>query len=524
MSVNYVAYNKALIQLLQVICTCKEVNAEEYEDYLMMAQVAVKRDESTSLLYKKSGPLLRPYASKVYGRDDSLMTDTSMPLPEVLASFRPVWSQFSAGTKERIWRGLEDAVSALGCSPPPPIVSPAPAAVVSKVESAVSVLPPIVSPAPAVVSKAESAKTEVTVGQKQNEAAGGIVVAQKTAENKKSEKTGEEARPFRQPHFREIFKNEPALTETLRAVQSFVKDGKSDTPEIAKVLETLEAAKTNASSASSPSTFSLLAGCSNILKHVFGEEGEQGPSSEVPPPPVQENDDVKKAIAHVSIAQQFHVTFFKYYRTFTEFRGLSFPKLEAKYYELRDYVAAITKLPEGPAEYKLLKETVEFFKTYRRQIKYRDEKLFTEPTYALFREMGTAEIWASLKESDRTSLWTWFEEIRNIAYAANICSGSTMGFESLAKSLLPAIAFTDASENPNENWVKRFMSVMQQPQHTRAFRELIQNFKKEPTQVTKAVDLINAAIGGDDSDEEQEEKKTESKTESQPIAKQDQKT
>lgn len=509
---DYKTYNRALLDILQVLYKNPELKSmPELEDWVEMGEMAYKSSPTTNMIYKKSGARLSQQADRIFARDASLLTGKDADWPEMFSAFIPKVIDMPAADRDYIWTKLAEALTALGHSPAPPSVAPTPTPTPTPAPAPPSAVPaPSLPPAKAALAKAM------------------VPVANKAAAAAPRAYSEEEKRHLQ---FKQVIKENPGLRQTVRAVRSYVKktggskevasstkaDAKS---EFEALMGQLKAGGVSAPTTSadggmgglfSSSLFSKLTGLLEKIASDAPAKTSVGPPKgpEVPKTAVQlqEEEETRKIVARLSMVQQFHSTFFKYYIALAEFRGGRFPQLVKGYNELKAYIAAVVKQP--PEVYTLLKEVVQFFKQNKRAIRKHDARVFDQPTHPVLMAMKSGEIWRSLTTDDhREQFWNWVEEVRNIALAADICTGKTAPFEVIAKDILPTIcssaANSSASAGGAEGLLNRFVEAIEDPQRIQSFRQLIDNFEKDPSQVTQAVDLITAMLDDGEGDDDSE--------------------
>lgn len=478
---DYAKYNRSLLDILQVLAKNPELkNVPDLEDWVDMGEMTYRSSPSTNMIYKKSGPRLASYAPRIFQRDMTLLTGKDAEWPEMFSSWIPKVASMPQKDQDYIWGKLADALVAIGQRP---------------------------NSAPAAVKQQQQPQPP------------------KEATHQKQPATEEERRHMQ---FKQVIRENPELRTTVRAVRNYVKNksggggGSKDGPgpEFDALMAQLKTGSTTVESEltkvgmpqgflqSNAGIFSRLTG---LLKKMADSEDQ--PEDAIPasgtenPIKEKEDEETRKIMDSLSMVQQFHVKFLEYFHGFAQFRGGRFPQLAQKYGQLRSYLQGITKV--APAEYTLLNEVVQFMKDNRKAIKHHDPKLFEEPTYPLFKELNTPAIWKSLdKEEYRSQFWNWVEEVRNISLAAHICTGDTAPFETIAKSVLPSIcsSIKNSGAEGTEGMMDRFMDAMQEPARIRSLKGLIDNFSKDPSQVTKAVDLITTML--DDGEESEPEEGT----------------
>lgn len=484
---DYAKYNRSLLDILQVLSKNPELkDVPDLEDWVDMGEMTYRSSPGTNMIYKKSGARLAGYSSRIFARDMTLLTGKDAEWPEMFSAWIPKVAGMPKTDQDYIWGKLADALTAIGQVPAPP-------------------------PSKAVIAPPAAVTKTVTFDTKQK------VVAPPVVEKAFSE---DERRHLQ---FKQVIRENPEMRSTVRAVRDFVKaksGGGAPGPELDALMAQLKTGSTSVESELTKAGLpqGLLSGHAGIFSKLTGllkkmaDSEEDGEEEEAPKqdPIGKEDEETQKIMQSLSMVQQFHVTFLKYYMHFAEFRGGQFPQLVSKYNALRVYLTAITKTT--PKEFTLLNEVVQFFKDNKKAIRKHDPAVFEKPQHPLLIEMDSAKIWASLdKEEYREQFWNWVEEVRNISLAAHICTGDTAPFESIAKSVLPSICQSMKTNQEGggggaEGMMDRFMEAMQQPARIRSLKGLIDGFAKDPTQVTKAVDLITTMLDdGEDSESQAED-------------------
>lgn len=566
-----------ILQRLSTIPDLKDV-LEEMNEYVSMGEMTYKSNPSTNFIYKHSGPILARHSGRIFARDMSLLTAKGAEWPEMFSSWIPKFASIPKTDQDYIWGKLCDSLTAIGHRPPPPPPTPTPTPTPTPLpqKEAISALPPPApTPTPAasvskVVKKQKEVSREEFLKSKSAAAAHDQKLQQQLRERQELiRQKQQQGAPQREPaglragglsdderkqmHLKSVLKENPEIRDTVRAVSRCIRAKAVETkdhpgPEFDTLMKQLKQLSVNdphqpqqampdrqgsSSKKQHEEDGGLVGDAEGFLQKNSGlfaeltgllqqmaddtpptEEEAQAAAAAASADELPEDEAVRKSMQTLSMVQQFHVQFLRFYMAFAEYRGEQFPVLVKKYEELKAYLNEITSSTSNEAgrEFLLLTEVVKFFRVHKKQIRKHDETMFTNPTYPLLVEMESAAIWASLpRPADKEQFWSWLEEIRNLSLAANICTGETAGFELIAKDVIPTIWNSIRREEHNNNsgednkgggMMKRFMEAIRQPHRIRSLRQLIENFGKDPTQVTKAFELITAMLDDDDDDED----------------------
>lgn len=507
-------YSRCLVDSLKGFATIPSLQ-EEVAEYVELAEPMIESSKGQKLIYKNTIDFFAQLAPRIFRKDQTILTDASVKLPDMFASYRSKFMELDEPKQRDMWKNWQEALVAVGLcrlplqDPPsvdqaPPRPAPAPAPVPAPAPPALQNQAPPPPPAPSSMgsAKVQELKKYLDI-------------------NPELGKTARAVQTCMQQNLKSLLKDPPASADAMKKLTPIGSE------ELMKQMKQMSEKNRDGplghdaadggggGGAGAGGMASMLTMCAPFLDlvnelMVEDEEEEKDPEGqkqgeEAGADKEVKDEEVQKSVQLLSLVQQFHLTFFRCYKHFTELLGESFPILVTKYNALTEHLKTVSNDEEERpvSAYTLLHGAAAFFNAHKKEIRERDESLWLHMTDPVLKECDSCSIWKAIETPEQKSeVWDWCEEIRMYALAAIICVGETGGFEAIAKDMLPAVAGlmlnpanSGAGGSKSENLVNGLVESMKQPARKRAIRQLIRNFVNNPDQVTKALDLIGAVLG-----------------------------